>query len=116
MTNTIRETITAALNAGGSLPYGAQRYVDSVVSALEAREQEVGQDLVDFAITQGLDEDSAVEAVQESGLGYVKPEPVVEEAAQPVLGGVTLQDLAPYLRRLEAVERAAESARRSGLI
>lgn len=97
MINSIRGTIVDTVN----LPVGSESYLDAAVSALVTREQAIGQNLVDFAVGQGLSQFDAIEAVQGSGLNYqvvqAEPEVAEPEVAESVALDGSLARLADVL-------------------
>jgi hypothetical protein len=64
--NSIRDVITEGLSQQGLSSYSRQ--AEPIVSALEARETEMADSLVDFAVENGMGRESAVSALRDVGL------------------------------------------------
>lgn len=72
---TIRETVANAM-PGASLS-GYENYADPVIADLVEREHQICDNLIAFAVDQGLSQDAAEAALAEAGLA-VRPAPTFE--------------------------------------
>lgn len=77
--NTVVETSLRESGRGAYISYAAP-----VVSALTEREQEIAENLIQFAVSKGLSQEEAKAAVEQAGLTLPvepEPEPVAVEAS-----------------------------------
>ena len=116
MSSSIQETVSAALQTNGLGSY--MSHARPVVSALEAREQEIADALINFATQQGLGEEDATVALRQVGMSIREPAPTgtiaSADAANQAASGNDA-DLAATLSRInDTLEDLAGFARQNG--
>lgn len=100
----IRETVTSA---AGSIPPGYQSKVDDVVSALEAKANEMAEALVAKGVELGAEEGTLRELMVEVGLVEPEPEP------EPVQDGEQVPAWAKAIQ--DDISALKAAARRNGI-
>lgn len=110
--STITEVVDQQLRAAGMGNYRGQ--AQSVVTALEAREQAAVESLMDFATQAGLSRESAREAIEAAGL-RVQAAQAVNEASSESAGEQSDTD-ARLARLEESVTQMLDAARSRGLL